>query len=539
MASKINVGPISPLSTALPTIKHTQDASHMVQLLSFPEELLSHICDETEIDSLIPLAKTCRLFNRIAGRRYLRLKEYDAKCSHLTILGAQGLPDQRREPVPGNARSFDETLDISSVLDSLVNITFLSCAFSASPQETVRQMGVLVHVLQAISRDRQCQQLFSIHLKFTGLSPSWHGDNNSRFRASHLGKAFQDLIGELRRLRCSGFRIEGVMPPMRNPYYGVALPSDHYLKTFNISESLVFKPYRHWLIKLLNSSSSINFIGAHCSQEWTQILPKLRLPSLQHISFYGDRPYLQPRRMLKGKIQNDVQASDIQLLVDFAIRHPQLRSVSCGEQFIVTSKSPRCEHGQFNIDTLNGTMSQLHYLLSLPNTLRDLRAIEIRREGRSGISLLDIGVIGFGAQPRLPNLNQRLKDSQIQFWELLALICNRSSIVQITIPFDLFGFNFTELVSPGHYLRSSITTRYILSHVRCLIFRQYRVTGATDDFLRWASVVFPHTERLEIQILECNLEKEVMFTHSVGRQWPSLHGHHIAINFKEILVPGQ
>lgn len=188
--------------------------------------------------------------------------------------------------------------------------------------------------------------------------------------------------------------------------------------------------------------------------------------------------------MLKGKIQNDVQASDIQLLVDFAIRHPQLRSVSCGEQFIVTSKSPRCANGQFNIDTLNGTMSQLHYLLSLPNTLRDLRAIEICREGRSGISLLDIGVIGFGAQPRLPNLNQRLKDSQIQFWELLALICNRSSIVQITIPFDLFGFNFTELVSPGHYLRSSITTSSILSHVRCLIFRQYRVTRATDDFFK-------------------------------------------------------
>ncbi|KAJ3930241.1 MAG: hypothetical protein NXY57DRAFT_962872 [Lentinula lateritia] len=424
MASKINVSPISPLSTALPTIKHTQDTSHMVQLLTFPEELLSHICDETEIDSLIPLAKTW-LFNRIAGRRYLRLKEYDAKCSHLTILGAQGLPDQRREPpVPGNARSFDETLDISSVLNSLVNITFLSCAFSASPQETVRQMGVLVHVLQAISRDRQCQPLFSIHLKFTGPSPSWHGDNNSRFRASHLGKAFQDLIGELRRLRCYGFRIEGIMPP--------------------------------------------------------------------HISFYGDCPYLQ-RRMLKGKIQNDVQASDIQLLVDFAIRHPQLRSVSCGEQFIVTSKSPRCANGQFNIDTLNGTMSQLHYLLSLPNTLRDLRAIEICREGRSGISLLDIGVIGFGAQPRLPNLNQRLKDSQIQFWELLALICNRSSIVQITIPFDLFGFNFTELVSPGHYLRSSITTSSILSHVGKCRVSTYGTFGDPDTGVQFGEGGHVHT----------------------------------------------
>ncbi|KAH7878425.1 uncharacterized protein C8R40DRAFT_763172 [Lentinula edodes] len=276
MASKTNVGPISPLSTALLTIKHTQDASHMVQLLTFPEELLSHICDETEIDSLIPLAKTCQLFNRIAGRRYLRLKEYDAKRSHLTILGAQGLPDQWREPVPGNARSFDEFFDISSVLGSLLNITSLFCAFSPSPQETVRQMGVLVHTLQAISRDRQGQPLFSIHLKFT--KPSSHGDHILHSLASRFGKVFQDLIGELRRLRCYCFQIGGAMPLMRKPYYGFDLPNDHSLKTFTISESLVLQPYHNWLIKLLHSSSSINSISACCSQNWTQILPKLRLP---------------------------------------------------------------------------------------------------------------------------------------------------------------------------------------------------------------------------------------------------------------------
>ncbi|KAE9405170.1 hypothetical protein BT96DRAFT_988717 [Gymnopus androsaceus JB14] len=169
-------------------------------------------------------------------------------------------------------------------------IAYVYCTFAASAFETRRGMRLLVLALRRVHHD-----LSFIQLSFKGYN-------------SLSNEVFEDLIREVQRTRCRSFRIYGTVA-FKHSSLDFNSHINHSLNLFSIPESLVLSQPL-WLCKFLNSSLGLSSIIAQSTKEWTQILPKLYLPSLGALTFWGDIP-------------SDAQ-TNIEVLVDFSNRHHSL-----------------------------------------------------------------------------------------------------------------------------------------------------------------------------------------------------------------------
>ncbi|KAJ3728002.1 hypothetical protein DFJ43DRAFT_1085317 [Lentinula guzmanii] len=461
----------------------------MAQLPDLPVEILSCICDNTEFASLFSLARTCRVFNQLAERRFLQLTKFDVQTRHLNIVSEQELQLSDSK----DAFSFNSARRLCAFFGTLLNIESLTCTFPLSSSlATIRQMAYLVQILRTISAQQGPRDScpFSIVLEFDGdPGPSVKAQHESRF-----GQVFRSLLCEIRRLRCDSLELRDRLPAFRNAV-SLELPIDDALERISIGGSWLFSWSRPWLIELLNSSSKLSSINAKCSKIWTEILPKLCLPALECISFYW---YL-----------DDTEASNVKVFVDFAKRHPCLGTLDCGEQFVVTWASSRCTELLSNISTLRGTISQLRYFLSSPDTsLRKLEDIEIR---------------GKSAPARYRNYHSwEPYNKKYPLWELFALISTRPSIVKVILPMDLAGFQ-KQLFPEFKQGRLSITTRSTLPRIRYLVFKRSLTlyVESIADFVDWACQVFPSAERLEMLDSDRTLGRPLV--QCVKGQWPSIH----------------
>ncbi|KAE9392751.1 hypothetical protein BT96DRAFT_261905 [Gymnopus androsaceus JB14] len=448
----------------------------MAKLSDLPEELISQICDETELDSLIPLAESCSLLNRIAGYHYcLRTSTYEIES-----LGVSN----RHSPI--DHISFSTLYKLTSICGSMAKVTHIRCAFSQSVETLLQEMRLITLALQLT----RCH-LYSIRLTFDGPEKGPQACPLSSFSG-----AFEDLIRQVQRTQCPHFEIEGTIPLMDGPL-NFDLPTNHFLISFTVGRSFVLS-HPQWVLSFLNSSPNISLLSAFCSHKWTQILPHLHLPSLNDITFFGDESFINNRLGFHAT----TKTMNIEVLAQFADRHCHtLETIYCGTQFRVFPASPNCSFQLPHLTCLKGTISQLCYFVSSPRALCNLQSIKISTS------------------------SSRNEDERL--WDLLALICTRSKVQKLFLPVNIGALR-------GNLLsRNMSSLRSRCPHILSLELSEFRhVTEAENgDFLRWASQVFPSTKQLEVSYMKWDSKKSSAFARAMTVEWPSVET--LAIDWDE------
>lgn len=427
-------------------------------LSDLPEELLSHICEEVEVEALIPLAITSKVFNRIAGYHYLH------RAAENKILDGRFLDV--------SVESYSALSKMTSIIGSLSNVTHLHYTFAKSALKTLQQMKLMVLTLRQIHH-----KIYHTCLTFTGFE----GD---LCQASSFSEIFEDLVRELQRTQCSSFEIGGAMPiPHRSLNYNLSMKNS--LRSFTVYDSFILYQPR-WICKFFNSSTAVTSIIARSSEAWTRILPNLSLSSLQFISFFGDIP--------------NEQRSNIEIVARFAHRHRSLHVIDCGAQFEVLSASSKCRLPLAGITILRGTISQLCYFVSYPHVLPHLKAVHIYSEKRH--------------------------TSHHDLWNLLAFISTRSMLRELILPANEPALQ--EALLSGDTMSS---TRSKLPHVLVLKIEGFQSlkTIPDEDFIRWASQVFPNTQKFDFSWVEWSSSRKSSFVRMLTEKWPSIET--LEINF--------
>ncbi|KAE9386339.1 hypothetical protein BT96DRAFT_981774 [Gymnopus androsaceus JB14] len=462
-------------------------------LFNLPEELLSYICDETDLDSLIPLVESCKTFNRIAGSNYLRRAPYNPDKSWLRV-STQGR-EEFSENLPDNRPtytfvlkeiSFDALKNLTCILGSMRDIKHIHVTFSESAPIPIQQMRVLVLTLRRIHHI-----LSSISVIFTGQGPSSKPSESF----SSFNELFEDMIQEVQRTQCRTLRIQGIVP-LAHGSFDFNPPVNRSLTHFLIAEEMPFpmvitEPFHHWLVRFINSSPAISSLEACCSEEWTRILPVICLPSLQSLGFYGPIPSTQ---------------TDMQVLAEFSNRHRGLNSLFCGRQVKGFSASPSVTGWVSRLTRLTGTVSQLCCILSPPSRLPALAQITIDSE--------------------------KSADNSFQLWDLFALLCKFSTVMTLRVSLALPDLQ-------GNFLAedtSSLSLRSKFPHIRSLQFSEsleflQHSTIQDEELVRWASQVFPSTRGLQVSALPSwTSSHNASFARAVAQFWPSVKT--LAFDFK-------
>ncbi|KAE9404607.1 hypothetical protein BT96DRAFT_1016193 [Gymnopus androsaceus JB14] len=415
----------------------------MANLSDLPEELLSQICGHTELDSLILLALSSKIFNRIAGNLYLRRAwPQSFKSDHrFRYHDRLDVSDsiQYEDKIP-----FSTLSNVTSVLGSMSNVAHVSFTFSESGIEALQQMRLVVLTLRAI------HSLFSMTLIFPE-----NGGSQEEAIAHYIPSAKPLKIYSMKSIALD------------------AAPSQ--LKAQCLKSRFITSQPR-WMPKFFNSFSRVPSIIVHCSKEWTDILPQLHLPSLRTFSF-------------RGSIL-DAQTSNIEVLAAFLNRHQALVSLSCGQQFAVSSLSARCQLLPSNITDLSATVPQPCYLLS--SKAFSPQTIDIQFE----------------------KCSSPLPFSETdQLWNLLSLISSHLTIRKLKLPAD----------SPilQEVLFSSGRNSYRFPHITWLEVKKFQSLAdiAKEGFIPWACEMFPCTQTLHVQRLNWDSRS---FAQSVVDNWPSV-----------------
>ncbi|KIK54529.1 hypothetical protein GYMLUDRAFT_264599 [Collybiopsis luxurians FD-317 M1] len=444
----------------------------MAKLLDLPEELLSFICEETDAESLFPLAISCRVFNRLAGNRYLRHINYDRLSLDISDRG-QSRPWNPQE------LSFSTLHNVARILGSLTNVSFISVIFSTHAPVALKQLKSIVLLLRRIQHG-----IRSIRVSFDrGLSGI--GYHSKPCSVSLFNAAFKEFMQQVQRTRVKSLQIQGYVP-LTKGRFGFRLSQNTYISDFQISDSFLLSDRcRGWLITFLNSSA-IASLTASNSDGWTAILPKIQMPSLQRIVF--SESWSIPRQGSKRV--------DIDVLADFLNRHPILYHVDCGNLStpIPTPRSRQCPP-LTSITQIKGTILQLCHFLSFSNVLPNLQRIEIDRQS---------------------SLNYALKKSEL--WGLLAFLRKRSTLRTLTIPINLYRLR-SDILSG---LKTPI--RSMLPQVKSLEFLGFRdfPEQETLNFLRWGQKVFPNVGILNVRYVEWSDERNSSFAQAVYTEWSSV-----------------
>ncbi|KAF9068951.1 hypothetical protein BDP27DRAFT_1326161 [Rhodocollybia butyracea] len=442
----------------------------MAELLDLPEELLSIICSLTEQGSLIPLALSCKIFNRIAGNHYLqRLGRFGGHYLYVSAL-----------PRYGTEVSFKELQNIASILGSLTNVYHLDCQFSAS--STVKELRFLASIIRPI------QRMNTVKLRF---------NNPGRCLTSAFHKAFEGLLQEAQGLGYRQLDIQGIVPPVKGSFK-YNLPPYGRLSSFTVSDGFLRTlPHRKWIISLLNSSPAVSCLILECSQEWTEILPKLCIPSLQTLSFMRANYGGLFRDQSRGK------ASDISVLADFASRHKNLDYVDCSGQFAVTTTSSKTQHPLPHIKTFKGTLPQLYHLISGPDGKDILCNLQI-------IHIVPYVDVGFEVTPPGPLAKKQLSD-------LFALIHTRSTIRKLVISAKSLPTLNSRKPKPS-------LTKFTFQHLLELEINDFGTLSETSiaGFVRWGRVVYPSAHALHMQNGHWKPERASLFAQAVIAEWPSV-----------------
>lgn len=463
------------------SISFTKYSKDMTNLSDLPEELLSQICNEIELDSLISLATCSRLFNRIAGNLYLRHAWYPVleKTAPLSesVLDANRLlvSNQRNSEI---YISFDTLQNMTRILGSMSNVRCATFRFSKSAIEALKQLRLVVFTSRAAHR----QPYYSITFEFL----------HCQERNPSLSRPFIEALGNLlHEVRCKSLTIYGTVPIDRGSL-DISLPINNYLEDVAISYSFI-NSQPHWIPGFLNSFSSLCVILTETAKEWTEILPELHLPSLRNLTFYGSIPY--------------TETSHIKVLAEFINRHQSLTTLNCGEQFtILPIISPTCLSQPSNLRIMQGSISQLHYLLS-----------------SGAFSPQNIAIQWEQIPPALPFGTDQL-------WDLLTLISSHSTIQNLRLCADsppLKHVLFSE--SPSESFR-----RYNIPHVLSLEVNEFQSLTeiAQYEFLGWACKVFPCIKTLRIDWLQWDLGRKSSFIQAVTEEWASVNI--LEIDFKDI-----
>ncbi|KAF5379931.1 hypothetical protein D9757_007238 [Collybiopsis confluens] len=451
--------------------KQIGTADPRINLLDVPEELLSIICEMVPFDSLISFALSSRVFNRLAGTRYLRLIDYQ-----YTSLSIASPRDRYFHGVP-----FGALYDVVRILGSLSQVSYISVRFSDSASTAFLQLESIVALLRQFQHD-----LSSIRLSFSGTR------NGMPHAPSAFEKSFRDFMLQLQRLRCRSIDICGFVPVDEG--FKFALPPNHLFGHMTISDCfLLAEQHRAWLIEFLNSSG-ISTLFMEFTEAWVQILPKLLMPSLRDFRFIG--------------ASRDSPNSDINVLTGFLARHPHVSIVHCGPRFRPMRRHRRGHsHPPLpSITHLIGTASQLSCLLKRPDVLRNLRIVRIESERPSTTR-------PFFQQPDpFPSSKHRL-------WELFSRLRGRSALQHLTLSMNTPEFR-TDVLS-----RRRFTRRSELPQVGSLTVLDFETLTEHEsrDFLKWGRKIFLGVTAVEVSFLkEWGDDGKISFARAVAEEWPDV-----------------
>ncbi|KIK54528.1 hypothetical protein GYMLUDRAFT_100024 [Collybiopsis luxurians FD-317 M1] len=456
----------------------------MAKLLDLPEELLSFISEEVDTESLIPLAVSCKIFNRLAGSRYLRLIDYNRRFLHVSNSGPYRLPNQL---------SFSVLCNVARILGSLSDVLQISVVFLArSASESLQQLKSVVFFLRRIQHDIPSIQFTFDQSRDGTLCP-----------LSSFNAAFENLMRQVHRTRCKSLDIRGSLPLTEGPL-NYHLPPNDCVSQLLISDSfLLSQSCRDWFIKFLNSSSAISSVIAQYTDDWAQILPKIQMSSLQRLSFFGPTP--------------GAQGSDIEVVADFSHRHPSLHSVCWGTHWTTLPRRRRRSHPPLShIVTLKGTVSQLRHFLAFPHVLRNLQQIEVDYERPFGL---------------LPTDSTSANPAQnIKVWDLFALLRDRPTLQKLTFPIIIPEF----LINVFSGRRTPLRTK--LPQISTLAFSEFQCLSEIEivEFVRWGQKVFPNARLLDVSFVQWSDAQKSSFAQTVAAEWSSINLLKIDFRLKNV-----
>ncbi|KAF9067840.1 hypothetical protein BDP27DRAFT_861633 [Rhodocollybia butyracea] len=243
----------------------------MTILTDLPEELLCLICEKTEPSTLPSLVTSCKLLNRIAGSQYLLFISRDPQDPFILVA------DQETS----GYMSFETLRNIMSITGSASSVKHVWFRFSSSAAKTLQQLRLATLLLQKIHHP-----LYSLKFNFS------KAENDITFSPLYntfpsFNCAFGRLLWEAYRLRCRSLSLAGVIPFAQDCFRFRPIINTS-VSYFTVDDAfLLSQAQRGWLIEFLNASKEISFLLAHGSEGWTHVLPKLRMPALAGIAFFG------------------------------------------------------------------------------------------------------------------------------------------------------------------------------------------------------------------------------------------------------------
>ncbi|KAF9059188.1 hypothetical protein BDP27DRAFT_1453467 [Rhodocollybia butyracea] len=445
----------------------------MATLVDLPEELLCSICEKAEPSTLLSLAASCKLLNRISGSQYLLFISRDSQDPFLSVADEVRMSFET---------SFETLRNIMSIAGSISTVRFVSFQFSPSARKTLQQIRLATLLLQRIHHP-----LHSLEVNFNGVESDIPCFSPSFNMFPSFNGAFNGLLWEAYRLRYCSLRLAGIIP-ITQDCFKFSPPINTSLSHITVDATfLLSRAQREWLVGFLNASKAIFYILARGSEGWTYILPNLSLPSLKDIAFIG-RP--------------TVTASPIEIVAEFCNQHQNLRSIDCGPYQFRTSPTSKlgCQYPLSQLQVLRASVSQLLYFVSDPSRLRNLEVIEIQ-------------------WPEFDDDIASTSDhSSTGLWHLFTFLCNRSSIRNLIIPTNFPGLQ-KDVRSEA---KSSLTSTFpSLTMLQLGDFKSL-VELARQDFLKWVLKVFPSLKSLDFAYTGWDAEETSCFARIVAKELPSI-----------------
>ncbi|KAF9072328.1 hypothetical protein BDP27DRAFT_1418230 [Rhodocollybia butyracea] len=436
-------------------------------LVDLPEELLCSICEKTEPSTLLSLAASCKLLNRIAGSHYLLFIAHDKRWICVA------------DKETSSERSFDTLRNIMSIAGSVSSARILRFRFSPSAAKTLQQIRLVTLLLQRIHHP-----LSSIQLDFSGAE-RWSSFPPSFNMFPSFNGEFGRLLWEAHRLRCSSLALYGIIPCIQDHFKFSPLINTSFSNFTFDAAFLLSRAQRGWLTELLNASKAISSILACCSEGWTHILLKLRLPSLTGLTFFT------------GHVGTPTA---IEVLAEFCNRHPKLHRIDSGPyQFRISLTSKLgCQYPLPQLQILKASVSQLLYFVSDPSHMCNLQVVEIRWPA------LDV------------HLASKPSNSSTGLWHLFTCLCNRSSIRELVLPVNLPGLEKDVLSKAQPSLTSTFP---YLTKLRFIEFKSL-AESTRQDFLKWVSKVFPGLKTLEVDYMAWDAVQTSRFARTVAKELP-------------------